>query len=258
MIAKVPIKQFAGLIVAASLFAGCTSTGARSAAVDLDALIAEAEAADIAAMQAQSAGDLETFAQYLSEDYAYIDISGNRVGKAEVLARRREDRRAVISETPSEDEAIVLAPDVVMFRGRTDTLANYYGGLPRPGSARWSVVWRKEADGRWRMVAAQATDRIRREYMVKVRADVAGDVLDYYAGSYALETGAPLVLVLRAEDGRLLASIDGQFTDMEFFPESETRFFATARPFELVIAEDACGLTLVTFGAETAGKRIVD
>ncbi|MEQ9507046.1 MAG: nuclear transport factor 2 family protein [Hyphomonas sp.] len=249
---RAPSCILAGLL---SLLTACATA---PDVLDEAAIIAEAEAADIAAMRAQSAGDLETFGNYLSEDYAYIDISGNRVGKAQVLARRSEDKRAVISETPSEDEAIVLAPNVVMFRGRTDTLASYYGGLPRPGSGRWSVVWRKEADGQWRMVAAQTTDRIKREYPVKVRAEVAADVLDYYAGSYALEAHAPLVLVLRAEGGRLLASIDDQFADMEFFPESETRFFATARPFELVLAEDACSLVLVTFGAETNGKRIVD
>ena len=215
-------KPFAGLIAAASLLAACMTSGPRGV-VDEEALIAEAEAADIAAMRAQGAGDLETFANYLSEDYAYIDISGNRVGKADVLARRAEDKRSVISETPSEDEAIVLAPDVVMFRGRTETLASYHGGLPRPGSARWSVVWRKDADGQWRMVAAQATDRIKREYPVKVRVEVAADVLGYHAGSYQLETPSPLTLVLKAADGHLLATIAGQFEDMAFFPESETR-----------------------------------
>ncbi|MDP3460298.1 MAG: nuclear transport factor 2 family protein [Hyphomonas sp.] len=245
-------KAFAVLLIALT---ACASV---PAALDEEALIAEAEAADIAAMRAQSAGDLETFANYLSEDYAYIDISGNRVDKAQVLARRAEDKRSVISETPSEDEAIVLAPGVVMFRGRTDTLANYYGGLPRPGSGRWSVVWRKEADGQWRMVAAQATDRIKREYPVKVKSEVAAEVLDLYAGTYVLETGTPLTLVLEAEAGRLLATIEGQFEDMEFLPENATRFFATARPFELVLAEDACSLVIVTFGAETKGVRVVD
>lgn len=241
--------------ISISLLTACASAPPR---LDEAALIAEAEAADMVAMRAQSAGDLETFANYLSEDYAYIDISGNRVGKADVLARRAEDKRAVISETPSEDEAIVLAPGVVMFRGRTESLAAYYGGLPRPGSVRWSVIWRKEADGQWRMVAAQTTDRIRREYPVKVRAGVADETLDYYAGSYELETDPKLTLVLAAAEGRLLASIEGQFEGMEFFPESETDFFATERPFELRIAEDGCGLVLVTFGAETAGRRVVD
>ncbi len=248
-----PVVLISAILI--GLLSACTSV---PAAQDDAALIAEAEAADIAAMQAQSAGDLETFANYLSEDYVYIDISGNRVGKAQVLARRAEDKRSVISEEPSEDEAIVLAPDVVMFRGRTETLAAYYGGLPRPGSARWSVIWRKEADGQWRMVAAQTTDQIKREYPVKVRAAVPDDVLGLYAGMYELETGSPLTLVLKAEDGRLRATIDGQFEDMEFLPESETQFFATARPFELVLAEDACSLVMVTFGAETKGARIVD
>jgi uncharacterized protein (TIGR02246 family) len=169
---------FAGII---SLLSGCVSV---PAGIDEAALIAEAEAADLAAMRAQNSGDLETFANYFSEDYAYLDLSGNRIDKAAMLARRSEDKRTILSETSSEDESIVLAPNVVMFRGRTDVVASYYGGLPRPGSTRYSVIWRKEADGQWRMVAAQTTDRIRREYPVKVRADVGGDVLEHYAGSY--------------------------------------------------------------------------
>jgi len=238
-----------------SLLTGCASV---TAPQDEAALIAEAESADLAAMRAQAAGDLETFAKYLSEDYAYIDLSGNRIGKAQILARREEDKRGIISETSSEDESVVLGPGVVMFRGRTDVTSSYYGGLPRPGSTRYSVIWRKEADGQWRMVAAQTTDRILREYPVKVRAEVPADVLHLYAGTYELETETSLTLILEAQEGRLLASIPGQFEDMEFHPESETRFFATARPFELVLAEDACSLVLVTFGAETKGLRAVD
>ena len=221
-------------------------------------MIAEAEAADLAAMRAQHAGDLETFAKYLAEDYAYIDLSGNRIGKAQMLARRAEDKRSVVAETSSEDETIVLAPNVVMFRGRTDVVAAYYGGLPRPGSHRYSVIWRKEADGQWRMVAAQTTDRIRREYPVKVRVAIEDHVLQQYAGAYLLATATPLRLVLKVEQGRLLATIPDQFVDMEFSAESATKFFATARPFELVFANGGRSLTLVTFGAETAGQRVVD
>lgn len=252
------IKQIAGLVVSAAVLAACANAAFPVAEVNADRLIAEAEAADLAAMRAQAAGDLETFANYLSEDYAYIDLSGNRIGKAQILARREEDKRGIISETSSEDEAVVLGPGVVMFRGRTDVVSSYYGGLPRPGSTRYSVIWRKEGDGQWRMVAAQTTDRIKREYPVKVRAVVPADVLGLYAGTYVLETETPLTLVLEAREGRLAATIPGQFEDMEFHPESETRFFATARPFELVLSEDACSLVLVTFGGETKGLRVVD
>lgn len=240
------------------VLAACATAGPRAEYQDGAAVIAEAEAADLAAMRAQAAGDLDAFSGFLSEDYAYIDLSGNRIGKADILARRREDRRAVIEEVSSEDEAILLGPGVVMFRGRTDGVSSYYGGLPRPGSTRYSVVWRKEADGKWRMIAAQTTDRIRREYTVKERVQLPDDELIRFAGTYELDAHQPLILQLQAGDSRLLATISGQFEDMEFFPESETRFFAAARPFELVLSEDACLLTLITFGAETRGVRVVD
>lgn len=105
---------------------------------------------------------------------------------------------------------------------------------------------------------APAIERVAQEHPVRTRVEVGADVLAYYAGSYALETTAPLMMVIEADDGRLLATIAGQFEDLAFFPESETRFFASAQPFELVLSEDACSLTLVTSGAETRGVRVVE
>lgn len=238
-------------LLAAAMLASCASP-----AVDEEAIIAEAEAADLAAMRAQNAGDLAAFAHFLSDDYAYIDLSGNRVGKAQILARRAEDRRTVIESSDSEDEAILLSPTVVMFRGRTDGVSSYYGGLPRPSSVRYSVVWRKEADGAWRMIAAQTTDRISREYPVKARIDLSPEQFAAFEGDWRLDTPEPLVISFSAVADRLLARIDGQFENIAFFADGPASFFALERPFELRFSEDASTLTLVTWGRETAGMRL--
>ena len=74
------IRRAAGLIVLAGLLAACAVTDVQSTADDA-AMIAEAEAADLAAMRAQNSGDLEAFANYLSEDYAFCrrwrDLGGD-------------------------------------------------------------------------------------------------------------------------------------------------------------------------------------
>jgi len=106
------------------------------------------------------------------------------------------------------------------------------------------------------MVAAQTTDWTKREYLVEVRVDFADSVLKQYAGSYVIETETPLSFVLKSGKGRLLATIPDQFEDMEFFAESEMKFFATAPPFELVFTDGGRSLTPVMFGAETKGQRV--
>ena len=92
----------------------------------------------------------------------------------------------------------------------------------------------------------------------RARAEVAAETLAYYAGSYALDTAEPALLKLEAGDGYLAATLDGQFEGLVFFPESETRFFAVDPPFEIEIAEDACGLTLIGQGVQTHAERVVD
>lgn len=92
----------------------------------------------------------------------------------------------------------------------------------------------------------------------RARADVAAETLAYYAGSYALEGAEPGTLKLEAGDGQLIATLDGQFAGLAFYPESATRFFATEQPIEIEIAEDACGLTLIAAGTQTHAERVVD
>ncbi|MBY9067268.1 hypothetical protein K1X12_10180 [Hyphomonas sp. WL0036] len=92
----------------------------------------------------------------------------------------------------------------------------------------------------------------------RARAEVAAETLAYYAGSYELESPEPGTLKLEAGDGLLIATLDGQFAGLAFYPESATRFFAIEQPFEIEIAEDACGLTLFADGTQTHAERVVD
>lgn len=92
----------------------------------------------------------------------------------------------------------------------------------------------------------------------RARAEVAAETLAYYAGSYELEGAKPGTLKLEAGDGQLIATLDGQFAGLAFYPESATRFFAIEHSLEIEIAEDACGLTLFADGTQFHAERVVD
>ena len=218
------------------------------------AIIAEAKAADAALIAAQSRNDLKAMAEMIADDYAYIDVSGNRVGKAKLLSRREGDKLSLSEMIDSEEEAIVLSPVTVLLRGKSAGTALYFGGLPRKGATRWSAIWRKESDGRWRVVAEQTTV-IDEGGPKKVRTTLNPADVAAHAGSWTLATRTPMTMVLVAEGDTLKASIAGQFTDMIFLPESPGVFFNTLRPFALHFATDGKSLNLITWSETTAGTR---
>lgn len=218
-------------------------------------ILAEARAADAAMMAAQSRGDLKTMADMIADDYAYIDVSGNRVGKAKLLSRREGDHLSLTEMNDSEDEAIVLSPVTVLLRGKSAGTAYYFGGLPRPGATRWSAIWRKDADGKWRVVAEQTTVIQQPHVYPPVAAQPPAEVARH-AGTWRLATRKPMDMTLREEGGGLKASIAGQFSDMVFMPSAPGVYFNTLRPFELHFAPDGKSMAFKSWDGETAGTRI--
>lgn len=218
-------------------------------------VLGEAQAADAAMMAAQSRGDLKAMAEMIADDYAYIDVSGNRVGKAKLLSRREGDHLSLSEMTDSEDEAIMLSPVTVLLRGKSEGTAYYFGGLPRKGATRWSAIWRKDADGRWRVVAEQTTviQQPQVDPPVVVRP---ADEVARHAGTWRLSTRKPMDMTLKAEGGGLKASIAGQFEGMVFMPSGPGVYFNSLRPFELRFAPDGKSMTFRSWGSETPGARI--
>ncbi len=218
-------------------------------------ILAEAKAADAALIAAQSRNDLKAMAEMIADDYAYIDVTGNRVGKAQLLSRREGDKLSLSEMVDSEEEAIVLSPATVLLRGKSAGTALYFGGLPRKGATRWSAIWRKDGDGRWRVVAEQTTV-IDEGGPKKARATLKPADVAPHAGRWTLATRTPMAMTLVAEGDTLKASIPGQFTDMIFLPESPGVFFNTLRPFELHFAKNGKSLKMITWGETTPGTRI--
>lgn len=215
----------------------------------------EAQAAQLRLQAAIADGDLAALAELAAVDFAYIDMSANRIGRDVVLRRRERDQRVTASETLSEFETIVLSPSVVLIRSKSESVAHYYGKLPRSGWGRDSMIWRKDGDGVWRIVHAQVTPGVNREYPVKERVDLPVSAMSRFNGVWSLEVEGGQTLVIRAGPGKLLVTSPGHFEDFEFFPEGPTRFFAIERPWELNFADDATALALVTWGSETKGVR---
>ncbi len=91
----------------------------------------------------------------------------------------------------------------------------------------------------------------------KVLAQVDPKIYGSYAGQYELATN--FIVTITAEDGRLMGQATGQ-PKLELFPESETRFFATAVSVELTFVKDASGqvthLILRQGGQDRTAKKI--
>lgn len=223
-----------------------------------DPVLAEVRARDIEMAAAHGRGDLVAYRAGLSSRYVYIDVGGKRVTADQLLKRRENDERRVVSSTPSEDEAIRLSETVVLLRGREDSVATYYGGLPRVGASRWSALWVREDDGVWRVVAETATPVRASEHLPFVHTPQAPKVLDDLAGRWTLALQPPMHLTLRAEDGKLIGSLDGKTVRFNFLPASPTHFFADDRPFELRFAADGQALDMVTWGTVTKATRAAE
>jgi len=232
--------------------------GVTHAEAPADPILAEVLARDAELQAAQGSGDRATYRAGLSKDYVYIDIAGQRVTVDILDARRAEDHRRVLSSESSEEEAIRLSDNVVLLRGLERSVASYYGGLPRVSSSRWSALWVREDDGVWRLFADTATLVRDEDTLPFVHEPQAEATLAALAGRWRLSTDPPMHLLLSAQDGELIASLEGQQTRFHFRSASATHYIAAGRPFELRFSADGQGLTLVTWGTATGATKIVE
>lgn len=221
-----------------------------------DPATAAVRARDTELAEAHGRGDMATHRAGLSDRYVYIDIGGERVTADRLDARRSEDRRRVQSSRSSEEEAVRLAENVVLLRGREDSVAIYYGSLPRIGQSRWSALWVREDDGVWRLVAETATPIRTDPALPFLRRPQPAAVHDAHAGLWTLASTPPRTLALSVEGDALIGRLDGESARWTFQPASGTHYFAAERPFELRFDEDGRHLTLVTWHTPTAATRV--
>lgn len=204
----------------------------------------------------EGAGDVEAQFDLMADDYVYIDVSGKRIGKEELMARRAGDERRSSELELSDLEVLPIAPDAALTRGRWDSRSLYYGGLPRVSASRYMALWRKR-DGRWLLVADQTTPIAERSTVVRERVGLAAERLAALAGRYRLETAEPLEVELEATADALALAIPGHLDEpLAFFPSAPDRFFSVERPWELEFGSDGEEIVLATWGEPTRGRRV--
>jgi len=239
------------LLGAASLL-----TALALAAEPVDPVIAEVKARDAELSAAHGRGDMATYLKGLSARYVYIDVNGARVTADKLATRRSNDQLRQVASESFEEESLRISDGVVLLRGLEQASFTYFGGLPRKGATRWTALWAREDDGQWRLVTETATP-VRSDAglpFTEVRQATAG--VQARQGQWSLALPQPLVLSLKAENGRLIASIEGQTLRVTFAPASATHYYALERPFELRFGRDGESLELVTWGIATPGRRV--
>jgi ketosteroid isomerase-like protein len=149
---QVACTAFVSLLALAALAAGSARAAAMPAPADLEAIAAPVGAAETAFAQTLADRRLDRFAGFVAEDAVFRGAT-LRVGRAQVVEgwKRFFDKPAA---------PFSWAPDLVTVAadGRTAIstgLARAPDGTP---ISRFTSIWRRDADGQWRVIADQGVD----------------------------------------------------------------------------------------------------
>lgn len=132
-------------VLAASLLAALTAGPVESAT--LEELAREARAAETAFATSMASRDLAAFTSHLADEAVFFDADSVQRGRAAVVERWKryfEGPQAPFSWAPETVEVL-----------DSGTLALSSGPVRDPSGRRvgtFNSVWRKEADGRWRII----------------------------------------------------------------------------------------------------------
>ena len=150
------LGRWAGMALAVLVLAGCASNDAgRDPGVGAPAQrtsdprdrAAEVRAAEIAFARTMAERRFDAFAAFVAEDAVFVNGGKPLRGQREVLAHW-----ARFFERPAAPFA--WAPEIIEVLG-TGSLAYSEGPVTRPDGvvvARYASTWRRDADGRWRVV----------------------------------------------------------------------------------------------------------
>ncbi|MBI3483688.1 MAG: nuclear transport factor 2 family protein [Acidobacteria bacterium] len=103
------------------------------------------------AAQRHDAGALE---RYIADDFVGVDVNGQHLNKAEVLARMAA-REFEVTSLRHEDIRVRVFGDCAVATART-VVAGSYGGQDAGGEFPYMRVWVKR-QGRWLAVATQSS-----------------------------------------------------------------------------------------------------
>ena len=143
-------------LLALVLVVGCVtqSEGPATATIDPAAIRDTIQAREKEWSAAFVAGDAAGVANLYTEDGAQVEPAGEwRRGRATITTalKTQLDTLNVTAREDVSEEVIVAGDYVVEFGRYSYTATTKTGNKPVSGAGRYMVLWRKDADGRWRI-----------------------------------------------------------------------------------------------------------
>jgi len=142
--------------------AGCAAPPAESPPVDVEAVKSAIQAREAEWSAAFLAADGTALAALYTEDAASIPATGDWDRGRAAIARSMQSQFDSVAYTAREDiteEVIPLGPDYIFEIGHFSSQGTLKAdGTPRTESGRYVVLWRRDADGVWRLHRDMGTD----------------------------------------------------------------------------------------------------
>jgi ketosteroid isomerase-like protein len=140
------------LAAAFGLAACATPAATLPSAADLAAIVTDVKAAETAFAKTMADRRLDQFTDFVAQDAVFVGSAMN-IGRANVVQKWSgffKEPQAPFSWAP---DAVAVAAD-----GRTAISTGLARGPDGKVLSRFTSIWRKDADGHWRVIADQGVD----------------------------------------------------------------------------------------------------
>jgi ketosteroid isomerase-like protein len=135
-----------------SLFALNAVAAALPSQADLAAIVTDVKAAETAFAKTMADRRLDLFTDFVAEDAVFVGATMN-IGRANVVSKWSAFFKAAQAPFSWAPDAVAVAAD-----GRTAVSTGLARAPDGKVISRFTSIWRKDADGHWRVIADQGVD----------------------------------------------------------------------------------------------------